>query len=954
MTLRSRILLSPILLTGLLLLFCFVTAQDADAQAIPVLNSEEQAFVTLINNYRTQNGLAPLQVSVTLTNAAKWMSGDMAASNYFSHTDSYGRDPVARMAAFGYSYATWKGENIAAGNGTAADTFTQWKNSPEHNQNMLNPSYTVIGVGRVYWGFSTYKYYWTTDFGGYVDRVLSGVTPTPTPTPIATPTPIPTPTPTPTPRPTVTPTPTPTPIPTPTPLPTPTPTPVPTPTPTPGGSTGSVPDAKYIFAGPPDATGYSLVQGFAGAVPAYSRVTITNTATSVSVSTTAGSDGSFKAPIQASIGQKLTIRFSTGTASTSGLTGSSTTSESISVLTFSPMVAGVMPTIGGAVNDMVIVGAYGYVADSVGLRIVDLSTPSNPHVVSTLTTGTKASGVAVVGQYAYLVTAYNSTALCVVDISDKANPRVVASQFTSSGGSSIAVKSSGGTTLAFIGGYFAGKGNGLQVVDISNPLAPSALGFAKLNSSPQALVVTDRYAYLAMGSAGVQVIDISNPNFPALGAVFTGAGNASRLAFLQTSSGAMLAIPTSTGLKLVNVSNPSIPQLVGSALPTTMVYDAVVTNSGQLAIATGYPSNGMSLLDVSLPTSPRLLSTLRTDGVGSRICPGGSLTLFATSSSGAALNVVDSQSLTRLGGISIVSTAIAIAVSGSTAIVGTNTQNQVSGNRSTFFWTNNLNPKKPAITGSLSQSGVFNCLAFSETGQWALVGSNNGSELQVIDVATQTSIGRVTLPWGSYIGDIRVRGNLAYIAAGITGLVIVDLGLNGHAPGIIGTVDTSGVARGVEVAGQYAYVADDSKGLQVVNITNPQAPSLLGAPIPTSSPAQDVRVQGQYLYLAMAGFGTSNGLMVFDVSNPAAPYSVATLLTSGYASKLDVTGTLVYVASGSAGLNIIDVSNPRQPVVAKILKTFSNCNDVKAVGGLVYVSDDAAVQATVSISPIVQ
>jgi uncharacterized protein YkwD len=130
------------------------------------------AFLGLINDYRAQNGIAPLQVSVTLTQASDWMSNDMASKNYFSHTDSLGRDPFVRMTAFNYSYST-AGENIAAGNASAQDTFTQWKKSPGHNANMLNANYKVIGIGRAQNSSSTYNWYWTTDFGGTVDTTIN-------------------------------------------------------------------------------------------------------------------------------------------------------------------------------------------------------------------------------------------------------------------------------------------------------------------------------------------------------------------------------------------------------------------------------------------------------------------------------------------------------------------------------------------------------------------------------------------------------------------------------------------------------------------------------------------------------------------------------------------------------------------------------------------------------------
>lgn len=149
------------------------------------LDAEQSAFVTLINNYRAQNGAGALQVSVALQNSSQWMSGDMAAKNYFSHTDSLGRDPFTRMQAFGYPYSP-AGENIAAGYSDAQNTFNQWVNACDpdatgactyaHRMNMLNANFKVLGVGRVYGATSTYGWYWTTDFGGVVDQTMTAGT----------------------------------------------------------------------------------------------------------------------------------------------------------------------------------------------------------------------------------------------------------------------------------------------------------------------------------------------------------------------------------------------------------------------------------------------------------------------------------------------------------------------------------------------------------------------------------------------------------------------------------------------------------------------------------------------------------------------------------------------------------------------------------------------------------
>jgi len=145
-------------------------------------DSEEWAFLNIINNFRAQNGLGPLQVSVALQNSSTWMSGDMAAKNYFSHTDSLGRDPFTRMSAFGYSGGA-RGENIAAGNSDAQNTFNQWLNACDpdssgsctfaHRNNMLGSSYRVIGIARANNPGATYRWYWTTDFGSILDQTIS-------------------------------------------------------------------------------------------------------------------------------------------------------------------------------------------------------------------------------------------------------------------------------------------------------------------------------------------------------------------------------------------------------------------------------------------------------------------------------------------------------------------------------------------------------------------------------------------------------------------------------------------------------------------------------------------------------------------------------------------------------------------------------------------------------------
>lgn len=120
----------------------------------------ENEVVRLTNAERAKVGCAPLKHDAKLHAAAYAHSADMSAKNYFSHTSKDGRSFADRIKAAGYSYHAIA-ENIAKGYQTAEAVVQGWMNSPGHRTNMLNCSYTDIGVGYVKAGGP----YWTQDFG---------------------------------------------------------------------------------------------------------------------------------------------------------------------------------------------------------------------------------------------------------------------------------------------------------------------------------------------------------------------------------------------------------------------------------------------------------------------------------------------------------------------------------------------------------------------------------------------------------------------------------------------------------------------------------------------------------------------------------------------------------------------------------------------------------------------
>jgi len=130
------------------------STQNADKQSF------EEQVAALVNEQRAANGLQPLTLSTALSNAARVKSQDMHDNHYFAHESPTYGSPFDMLKSFGISYRA-AGENIAMGYATPEAVMNAWMNSPGHRANILNASYTQIGVGYVADGN-----YWTQEFTG--------------------------------------------------------------------------------------------------------------------------------------------------------------------------------------------------------------------------------------------------------------------------------------------------------------------------------------------------------------------------------------------------------------------------------------------------------------------------------------------------------------------------------------------------------------------------------------------------------------------------------------------------------------------------------------------------------------------------------------------------------------------------------------------------------------------
>lgn len=132
----------------------------------------------------------------------------------------------------------------------------------------------------------------------------------------------------------------------------------------------------------------------------------------------------------------------------------------------------------------------------------------------------------------------------------------------------------------------------------------------------------------------------------------------------------------------------------------------------------------------------------------------------------------------------------------------------------------------------------------------------------------------------------------------------------------IAHTNDGGNAQGIAVSGNYAYLAAGTNGLLIYDVSNPAQPLNVGHSVSNLSEGftvYDVVVSGNYAYAVVTGNTVVSGLFVFDVSNPAAP---AEMLHTNlhFFGGLAILGTNLYLG-GDSRLPDFGISNPAFPVL---------------------------------------
>ncbi|WP_198412987.1 hypothetical protein, partial [Synechococcus sp. UW140] len=295
--------------------------------------------------------------------------------------------------------------------------------------------------------------------------------------------------------------------------------------------------------------------------------------------------------------------------------------------------------------------------------ITDGGTDGNGNTFDVLNGPYSVTTVVIGGSTYALVASMWDNGLQIVDISTPAAPTAVASFTLDEGGfdeldgaASVTTVVIGGSTYALVASV---SDDGLQVVDISTPAAPTAVAsitdggtdddgntFDELTGAISVTTVViggSTYALVAsLFNGGLQIVDISTPAAPTAVASITdggtdGDGNtfdeldgakSVTTVVIGGSTYALVAARHDNGLQIIDISTPGTPTAVASItddgtdgdgntfdeLDGPFSVTTVAIGGSTYALVASYDDNGLQIVDISTPATPTAVASITDDG----------------------------------------------------------------------------------------------------------------------------------------------------------------------------------------------------------------------------------------------------------------------------------------------------------------------------------------------------
>ncbi len=440
----------------------------------------------------------------------------------------------------------------------------------------------------------------------------------------------------------------------------------------------------------------------------------------------------------------------------------------------------------------------------------------------------------------------------------------------------------------------------------------------------QTFTLSEDHAYVSEGMSFV-VFDMANPSNP----VETGRCLLPDMAWqIQIVGDHAYVAAWSKGLQVLDISDPSAPEVVGSWVPDTSgrwAYAVAVNND--YAYLGG--SDDLMVLDVSDPTAPAFLKDIGGTFAAREMVMAGGYLYLAGNSAGMVIYSLDDPStpsyVTDFNPAGYGYTQ-GLALSGNLAFV--------TDGKYGLRIVDITNPAAPIQVGKYPEayqhSGYFKKVALA--GNFAYLTDEQG--LWTVDVSTPAA--------PAYHSYVAVSNGLGPVSCASGHVIAAQQQLKVFTAAS-GDTAPQQVAEYASLYDVNVLVASDDMllaGARVgpvlyrLAITNPVRPQTT-ARYPSFGGCDAMRIRDDTAYVCG---GSGENLRIFDLSSADEIRYQGSLATPGWASRLDLSGNLIFVGDGSSGVLTVDAATPATP---RQLDAYAMnlANDITYGEGYLYVAD---------------
>jgi len=407
---------------------------------------------------------------------------------------------------------------------------------------------------------------------------------------------------------------------------------------------------------------------------------------------------------------------------------------------------------------------------------------------------------------------------------------------------------------------YLGTGQGLMILDISNPTRPKYMSHLDcVAGGTTDVYAADDHVYLASGAQALRIVDVSDPAVPALVGELDVSNDWINAIFVR---GDFAFLSHGNGLGRALVNPPDSPLYGGRYL------DVAAWGRMQMVGDLGYLSTltGLQIVDLSNLSLPTLLGSVEVGARAEGVAVQGDFAYLPMADGLHVIEVSDPDNPVERGVYTTSNGVGAVRVVGETAYVcvGTATQSVIQA-------LNLVSPAEPSLLG-----------------EFPIKGGRPAMEVHLDHVLLISSY------------------------SGVKRMDIVDF-TDPSAPVWVAAWENPGSVRDLSVSGEAVSAACDAGGLKVIDTTDAASPQVVGSYVPVGGASTlCVEQEGNTV-----GLGGSDAFRILDLSVPSQPELRGTYWPMmGAVQLMDIVGDRAYLVTGfgMGEFEVLDIVDPTAPV----------------------------------------